>query len=80
MKICKCNNPECCISKQLAQVKKADRKGTKNSKAKLNDEKVVEIRRLRKEGHTLKALSKRFGVAPARIWEIANYKSWIHIA
>lgn len=48
--------------------------------AKLNDESVVEIRRLRKEGHTYASIGARFGVTKSCIRFVTCGQSWKHIA
>lgn len=47
--------------------------------AKLSDSKVVEIRRLRNKGYTLKQLGKRFGVSLQAIWYATQKRSWRHV-
>lgn len=47
--------------------------------AKLNDDKVREIRRLKELGATLTQLSARFGVRPNMIWRIVHREAWKHV-
>jgi len=48
--------------------------------AKLDDEKVREIRRLRKEhGSSILKLGKRYGVHHSIISDVCNYKTWKHV-
>ncbi len=53
--------------------------GCKNPKAKLSEEDVLEIRRLRNKGKKIKYLSIRFGVSETNIKDIIYRKTWIHI-
>ena len=55
-------------------------KGEKHTQAKLTAEQVREIRRRRSTGESLKALAKAFGVNLPNISNIANRRSWKHIA
>ena len=47
--------------------------------AKLNPEKVREIRRKRAEGMTLEALGFEYGVDHAAIWLVAKGRTWRHV-
>lgn len=53
--------------------------GSKNHKAILDDEKVIEIRRLSSEGVNNSILSKKFGVDVPAIWKIVNNYTWKHL-
>jgi hypothetical protein len=52
-------------------------KGTRNKIAKLNDDKVREIRSA--EGVTQRELARRFGVSQSQIWMVRSRKSWRHL-
>lgn len=54
-------------------------KGVKNPRAKLTPDKVRELRRLRAEGWTLKALGERYGVTDIAVRYAALGKTWSHI-
>lgn len=54
-------------------------RGTKNSRAKLTEDDVRELRRLREEGWTAKRLSQRFGVALSTCVEIWRRVRWAHV-
>ena len=55
-------------------------KGEKHYRAKLNEDQVLEIRRLYKTGdYTYRALGKMFGVDNSHISNIVNRKIWVHI-
>ena len=59
-----------------------DFKGSGNIKAKLKENQVMEIRRLRKSDpkkYTHKKLGEMFGVTSANISDIVNRKSWKHL-
>lgn len=45
----------------------------------LTEEKVLEIRRLREVGHTLKQIAAMYRVHLGTIWQIVNRKTWTHI-
>jgi len=53
--------------------------GSKNTFAKLNEEKVIKIRELYKKGVTYKELGIIFGVHPKTISNIVLRKNWTHI-
>jgi len=56
------------------------KRGEKHPKAKLTEEKVIEIRRLYKnEGHTTRSLAKMFEVGYVRIYDIIAYRTWKHV-
>ncbi len=63
-----------------------DRRGAKNGKAKLSDDDVWEIRRLRDgagrrlshDPRSTRALSIRFGVTPTQICKVALGQQWRH--
>lgn len=50
--------------------------GTNNGRAKLNEDAIREIKRLRAEGLTQKTIAKRFGVSPATISNVLLGKFW----
>jgi len=55
-------------------------KGVKNGCAKLNDEKILEIRKLYKTGDWFQhELAKKFGVAQMTICRVVNQKLWSHV-
>lgn len=53
--------------------------GSKNGYAKLNENDVVEIRRLRKTGITYRELAFKFGVGVQNICHIVKGRRWGHI-
>lgn len=82
-----CNNP-CCFNPEHLEVGtqkdnmqdavKADRqaKGTKIPQSKLNEEKVLEIRKLYSEGMTQANLAEIYGVNSSCISFVVNKKTW----
>ena len=56
-----------------------ERYGTRNGRAKLDDDKVREILELRSTGITNQALADRYGLNPRTIYGIVNRISWTHI-
>lgn len=57
-----------------------DNKGSKHGRAKLNEEKVVEIKKLLKEGKlTQTEIAKIYGVSRRTIGSIKNHKTWKHV-
>jgi hypothetical protein len=55
------------------------RRGTQQPSAKLDERGVVELRRLRAEGWTWKALSERFGIAPRTAEMVGKRLRWKHV-
>lgn len=53
--------------------------GTKNGKAKLTDDKVVEILKLRKSGMKIKDIAEAFGVGYATVHNIISNLIWKHV-
>lgn len=56
-----------------------DNRGVKNKRAKLDDEKVYEIRRLHSKGTSVKTLADRFRVTPMAISDVVSGKNWKHL-
>lgn len=54
-------------------------RGSHNGRALLNDEKVIEILKLKKQGKMNKEIAVEFGVSPNAISSIVNGKTWTHI-
>lgn len=53
--------------------------GESNGRAKLTDEKVIEIIGLLKAGHKHQTIADRFGCSEPSIWQIAHKRTWKHI-
>lgn len=62
-----------------AAVKLGSVKGQKNGVAKLTDEDVLSIRRLRAQGASLKVLANAYGVTESTVSEIVRHLRWSHI-
>lgn len=91
MVVChKCDNPPCVNPAHLFLGTKADNssdmvrkarsaRGEKNAKAKLTEDQVREVLRLRKSGLTLQALADRFKVTKKAVHFIITGKNWKHL-
>lgn len=55
------------------------RRGARHNQAKLTDDDVREIRRLRAAGVKLAAIGRRFGIGTSNVSDIANRKTWRHL-
>lgn len=86
----KCDTPSCvnpdhlflgtCADNVKDMVRKGrSAKGERHSHAKLTDDEVREIRRLRQDGWLQRDVAKRFGVAPSQISMITHGKTWKHV-
>lgn len=56
-----------------------DLEGSKSSSAKLNDNKIIEIRKLHAEGMSDTEIAKKYGVCRQTINTIINNKRWKHV-
>lgn len=56
-----------------------DLRGERNGRAKLEPSEVIEIRSLRRVGHTCEALAHRFGVSNVAISNISRHLAWRHL-
>lgn len=85
-----CDNPSCCNPAHLSVGTFADNSedmvsrgrsltGSKHPHAKLTEEKVLAIRKARREGATLTALGAAFGVNKTCIHAIVQGKAWRHV-
>lgn len=54
-------------------------RGTKQPAAKLNEDKVAEIRRMSRAGHSYQALARRFGVTRMTVTKIVLRITWKHV-
>lgn len=55
-------------------------RGEMQGLSKLREHQVVEIRRLREDGETLKIIANQFGVSIGLVWFICKRKYWKHVA
>jgi len=85
----KCDNPKCVnpdhlflgtqkenVMDMLSKNRQRSHKGTKNNKARLNEEKVSEIKRLRRSGLQYKEIADKFGVSVGCVSHILNGRHW----
>ena len=54
-------------------------KGMKNHKALVTDKQVIEMRKLRTKGMTLKILGTKYGISFRTVWDIVTYRHWKHL-
>jgi hypothetical protein len=54
-------------------------KGMTSGASKLNDQQVLEMRRLREDGSSLAELALRFGVSGGTVCHICNHVTWRHL-
>lgn len=87
-----CDNPWCVNPEHLFLGTQADNNhdrhkkgrtvsqhGTENPAAKLNDDKVREIRRLRAAGTPVVEIARMFGVTSYPVWGIVTGRYWKHV-
>jgi hypothetical protein len=55
------------------------RRGTRHPGAKLNEDDVRAIRRMRADGMTLEGIGGLFGVSYRTIWQVVARRTWRHI-
>jgi DNA invertase Pin-like site-specific DNA recombinase len=55
------------------------RRGERHNQAKMTEEQVREIRRLRADGMKLASIARRFGITTGTASDIANRKTWRHL-
>ena len=68
-----------CIERGRANHESKGSKGVKHHKAKLSEDQVAEIRRLRSKGYTGLKLADMFNVSNPMIYYICNKKNWRHV-
>lgn len=54
-------------------------RGSQNANARLNAEKVREIRRLARDGADYNEIAKSFDVAPSTVRQVVNRQTWAHV-
>ena len=86
----KCDNPTCVRPDHLFLGTQADNnrdmkakgraaRGTAHFRAKLDPAKVVDIRRRRRAGETLKSIANRLGVSPETVSAVVTGRTWSHV-
>jgi hypothetical protein len=86
----KCDNPNCINPEHLEQgtpfqntldmlERNRQAKGEKNGSAKLTENDVKDIRKLRVSGMLLKEISKRYGIGVSTVGQIVNRRLWKHV-
>ena len=89
----RCDNPSCCnpdhlflgdqfqnMADMISKGRQHNRLGSKNSCAKLTEDDVREIRRLKADGVKQVRLAERFGVSTVAISLIVLRKKWVHVS
>jgi HNH endonuclease/Sigma-70, region 4 len=80
----KCDTPACCNPSHLRvgthRENMADASAKGRLSKKLRPDDVIEIRRLRAEGHTQQDLADRYGVSRMTIRQIERRETWRHLA
>lgn len=88
-----CDNPSCINPEHLSVMtlrentadmfKKRregkNRVGSQNPISKLDEEKVVAIRRRRKAGESCPSIAKSYSVGVATIYSVCRHASWVHV-
>jgi DNA-binding XRE family transcriptional regulator len=78
-----CDRPQCCNPSHLRLGSHADNMADASAKGRLSKKltpgEVIEIRRLRAEGHTQQDLADRFGVSRMTIRQIERRETWRHL-
>lgn len=69
----------CSHAVALGLTKLPSQVGSRNSNAKLNDEKVVQMRRLYREGFSAPQISEMFGVAVRTAHDAVTGQTWKHL-
>jgi hypothetical protein len=86
----KCDVRACCNPEHLFLGTDADNAADRHAKkrsyrgqdmhtAKLNDEKVLELRKLRAEGWSKQALGEKYGIKPHSAYLIYSRRTWKHL-
>jgi hypothetical protein len=85
-----CDNPPCVNPKRLltgtgkenaADALKRDkyRRGSRNGRARLTEDQVIEIRNGWRQGETQVSMARRFGVSKSAIQWVLNGRNWAHL-
>lgn len=78
-----CDTPACCNPNHLRLGSHKDNMADAAAKGrmgkKLRPDEVIEIRRLRADGHTQQALADRYGVSRTTVQQIERRETWRHL-
>lgn len=88
----KCDNPACCrpdhlelgtqndnVQDMMSRGRGRKAVGNQNARSKLNPTKVRQVRRMRRQGKTLKQIAEAMGVNDKTIHAIVTGKTWKHV-
>jgi HNH endonuclease len=73
------SNMDDCKNRDRQNNKAKVRPGVLHGMSKLTEADVIEIRKLRLEGHLLKSLGVRYGVTQQAIWQVVHNVHWKHL-
>lgn len=74
---CRLKGRDACFKK--GQRTNADNRGTKSKKAKLTEEKVIDIKKMLKSNQTISYIAKLYCISPSIISGIKNGRRWTHV-
>lgn len=82
-----CDNPPCCNPRHLVWGTQQDNitdmrdknRARSSKKSDLTVQNVRDIRRLHRQGWSLRQLSEEYGVSPVAIGQIARHETWKHV-
>jgi|GEM_PF-4092186 hypothetical protein len=75
-----CLRPEHLVVREQRPLAMEDRRGARNPMARLTTETVLEIRRWRAGGATIRAIAARFETSPGNVSDICLRRTWTDVA